>query len=169
MSSNKFYYGVPLLMAIMGCESVYKNPEYSNTLAIFKVPNSLKQEAEKSTISQGWYIYSKHNCADETGYGRAAGWIISRNKKEQIGTARLEPDKRIYLKAHISQFLGMEFRNCLNLISFTPEKNKQYIIQQHLFIDINRGNQTHCVASIIDKNNNIQPGSLLQHPIQNCY
>lgn len=113
------------MFLLMSCAAKYKQPEVSTSSITFKAAKELA-----SNSHQSFGVYSDPICSDDQGYG-VVGVIGT-----DIGFTRGNIDvkviesKTVYIVAGITTVSNYSKYSCKNLISFTPEPNSNYIVQQ---------------------------------------
>ena len=118
-----------LLLCLMqaGC-TTFKSPENSNTQVTFKMAEDIAANA-----NQFYYIYPVAECNKSEGYGKAASMMKLWGLGGLDSTVDVVAGEKLYILSEIRTHTGgttVYTRGCRDFISFTPEYNQHYAIQQ---------------------------------------
>lgn len=139
------------MVLISGCAGRYVVPEGSNTIATFKMSDALK-----STSNQFYYVYSEEDCKDKVGDGMVSNMNTMWGANEE--DVPLRASNRVYVYAKNIINTSNRKLNCSNFVSFIPEENTNYMVQQ-------KGAYPGCQLPILDIESSKEPESLQVHKI----
>ena len=128
MNQKKLALSVLLLSLMQAGCATYKSPENSNTRVTFKMADGINANS-----NQFYYIYPQPECNEAEGYGQAASMMKMWGLGGLDTTVDVLAGERIYILSEIKNHSGgttVYTRSCRNFMSFTPENNQHYSIQQ---------------------------------------
>lgn len=183
MNLHTYFYRYCLVFGaivyIMGCSSVYKKPENSTSVAIFKSDESVLNSI--FAVDHYWHI-SKTKCETQDGDGdldpfyvvgkEYTNWmmpsdmlkrIIEESRNREMRTT-LKSNERVYLRAMFSTKESVYDYLCHSKISFIPEANTEYVLKQYIRVQKNGIRyRIGCGIDVTDTRNNSEPTTLLKH------
>jgi len=140
-----------MVVLVSGCAGRYVIPEGSNTIATFKMSESLK-----STSNQFYYVFSEEGCDEKVGDGMVSNMNTMWGANEE--DIPLRPSDRVYVYAKNIVNTSSRKLICSNFVSFIPEENTKYLVQQ-------KGAYPGCQLPILDLESAKAAESLQVHKI----
>ena len=150
-----FYFS--LVAALTACAGKYKIPESADTAKIQFI-HAVANSESTTTIK----VFDNEECAQNDNSAQLTKIGHHYTTKQRKANLPVVAGKKIFLASHLWKQVGNEnqgFRNknCSNLISFIPEKDKQYQFKAK-FTNNNR-----CEVEIIDTESQLPPLDLNTH------
>lgn len=141
---------------LLACAPKYVKPNNSSAFLTCKMSDALRA----TTSNQNYFILSTESCSALPGYGLASNMTTLWGEPEEI--VPLETGKRIYIRAvnavHSKSGNGVISTHCQNFVSFIPEKETNYSIQQI-------GNNPKCRVILINNANGKAPDTFQVHKL----
>ena len=158
-----------LALACSGCVSHYQ-PVKSDRAATFTLVRGATELGAKSL--QEYEAYRDASCTKAPGTGRLAALLTYGS---QTKTAKIEPEKPIYLLAKTSLFgtaprrdgddINVRFYlttdSCMNLVRFTPNPSGTYEVQQE-------ASSSGCTLTVLDSSTSRAPSDLVIEDARSC-
>ena len=129
MNQKKLILSVLLLSLLQAGCTTFKSPENSSTQVTFKMAEDIAANA-----NQFYYIYPEAECNKSEGFGKAASMMKMWGLGGSDSTVNVVAGEKLYILSELKTHTGgttVYTHGCRDLISFTPENNQHYSVQQN--------------------------------------
>ncbi len=128
MKQSSLIFSVLLLSLLQAGCTTFKSPENSNTQVTFKMADDISANA-----NQFYSIYPEAECNKSEGFGKAASMMKLWGLGGSDTTVDVVAGEKLYILSELKTHTGgttVYTRGCRDFISFTPENNQHYSVQQ---------------------------------------